>query len=240
MHSSAPIIYKIRSINQKPAFFVRARNLYTHLAIRDKIQLDDGESNSKLETNFHLEMNVQLRMPIPHFYAYMNQVPITDKLFISETKPAIGIYTVNNYHIPPENKMGWPSISVTSYLANKGEEYIDISEIFNSKKWPVAIVVHNDMNLSISPEGFLDVKVFRSSDYENMTGIEANYHMDYRHMRIVLEEEVIKPITYEIAIYADMSYVNNRLATIESYKERFSSDQIDHKTPKSLKEQNIQ
>ena len=240
MHSSAPIIYKIRSINQKPAFFVRARNLYTHLAIRDKIQLDDGESNSKLETNFHLEMNVQLRMPIPHFYAYMNQVPITDKLFISETKPAIGIYTVNNYHIPPENKMGWPSISVTSYLANKGEEYIDISEIFNSKKWPVAIVVHNDMDLSISPEGFLDVKVFRSSDYENMTGIEANYHMDYRHMRIVLEEEVIKPITYEIAIYADMSYVNNRLATIESYKERFSSDQIDHKTPKSLKEQNIQ
>lgn len=239
LHSSAPIIFKLRAINQKPEFFVRARNLYTHLAIRDKIQIDDGEKNGKLDTNFHLEMNVQLHMPIPHFYAYMNQVPISDSVMVTEVKPPIGIYTINNYKIDTENEQGWPYITITSYAATKGDTYIDISPIFDSERWPAAVVLKEDMKLNISPEGFLDVRVYHNQDYANMTGREAKYHMDYKHMLIVLDEEITeKEVLYDIVIYADMLYVNTRLSTIEQYGKRVTTEQLSGTQPKSVAEQN--
>ena len=239
IHSSAPIIFKLRAINQKPEFFIRARNLYTHLAVRDKIQIDDGERNGKLDTNFHLEMNVQLHMPIPHFYAYMNQVPISDSIMVTEVKPPIGIYSINHNKIMTENDQGWPYITITSYVADKGDKYIDISSLFDSEKWPAAVVLKDDMKMHISPEGFLDVKVYHNQDYENMTGREARYHMDYRNMRIVLDEEITeKQVRYDIVIYADMLYVNSRLSTIEQYGKRVTTEQLSGTQPKTVAEQN--
>jgi hypothetical protein len=238
-HSSAPIIFKMRAINQKPEFFIRARNLYTHLAIRDKIQLDDGERSGKLNNNFHLDMNVQLHIPIPHFYAYMNQIPISDSIFVSEKKPSIGIYSINNYKVEPENELGWPYIIMTSYAAEKGEDSIDISPLFDSETWPVAKVLHEDLKLSISPSGFLDIKVFHNQEYAYMNGREANYHIDYKHMKIILDEEILdKGVMYEIFVYADMNYVNSRLATIESFNKRITSDQLSGTDIHSIDEQN--
>ena len=239
MHSSAPIIFKLRAINQKPEFFIRARNLYTHLAVRDKIQIDDGEKNGKLDTNFHLDMTVQLHMPIPHFYAYMNQVPISDSIMVTENKPPMGIYTINHYNIDPENQLGWPCITTTSYSASKGESYIDISPIFDSERWPAAIVLKDDLSMNISPEGFLDIRVYHTHDFNNMTGRQALYHMDYKNMRIVLDEEITdKDVIYDIVIYADMLYVNTRLSTIEQYGKRFSTDQLSGNMPSTIAEQN--
>ena len=239
LHSSAPIVFKLRSINQKPEFFVRARNLYTHLAVRDKIQIDDGEKNGKLETNFHLEMNVQLHMPIPHFYAYMNQVPTNMGLMVTETKPDIGIYSINNYKIEPENDMGWPYITITSYAASEGERYIDLSSLFDSERWPVAVVLKDDLKMHITPEGFLDVKVYHNQDHSGISGREVMYHMDYKNLRIVLDETVQeKEAVYDIIIYADMQYVNSRLSTIEQYGKRVTTEQLSGTQPKSLQEQN--
>lgn len=228
LHSSAPIVFKMRAINQKPAFFIRARNLFTHIAIRDKISLDDGEREGKLETNYHLELQVRLRMPIPHFYAYMSEIPKTTTISIGETKPALGIYTINNYNIKPENQLGWPSILVTSYFAEPGETEIDISSLFESKEWPVSKVLYNDLSLGVSPQGFLDVNVFHNNG-SLMTQRLANFHLDFKNMKIILDEEVVEKINYDIAIYADMQYVNSRLATIEIYDQRVQSDQTDKK-----------
>jgi len=228
-HSSAPVIFKMRAINQKPAFFVRARNLFTHIAIRDKISLDDGEREGKLETNYHLEMQVRLRMPIPHFYAYMSEIPLKSEIAIGETKPALGIYTINNYDIKPENTVGWPSIVVTSYLAEAGENKIDISPLFDSKEWPVAKVLKADLKLGISPQGFIDVYVFHNN-IDSKPGRLANFHVDFRKMQIILDEEVEANTNYDIAMYADMEYVNSRLNTIEMYDQsRVQSDQTDDK-----------
>ena len=228
-HSSAPIVFKMRAINQNPAFFIRARNLFTHISIRDKISLDDGERDGKLETNYHLEMQVRLRMPIPHFYAYMAEIPIADRIVIGEKKPALGIYTINNYDIKPENEVGWPSVVVTSYFAEIGDKEIDISSLFDSREWPVAKVMKADLAVGISPSGFLDVKVFHNNG-NSMPARAANYHVDFRTMKIYLEEEVIEKINYDIAIYADMAYVNSRLTTMEMYeKDRVQSDQTDKK-----------
>lgn len=229
LHSSAPIVFKMRAVNQQPAFFVRARNLFTHISIRDKISLDDGEREGKLETNYHLEMQIRLRMPIPHFYAYMAQLPLKNYISIGEQKPVLGIYTINNYDIKPENEVGWPSVVVTSYFAEKGEEYIDISSLFNSSEWPVAKVLKADLAVGISPSGFLDVQVYHNNG-ETMNGRSANYHVDFNKMRIYLDEIVVENINYDIAIYADMNYVSSRLTTMELYnKDRVQSDQTDDK-----------
>jgi hypothetical protein len=63
--------------------------------------------------------------------------------------------------------------------------------------------------------------------------------MDYRNMRIVLDEEITdKDVIYDIIIYADMLYVNTRLSTIEQYGKRFSTDQLSGNMPSTIAEQN--
>ena len=71
-----------------------------------------------------------------------------------------------------------------------------------------------------------------------MTGREALYHMDYRNMRIVLDEEVTQDVRYEIVIYADMLYVNTRLSTIEQYGKRITTEKLSGTQPKTVSEQN--
>ena len=43
-------------------------------------------------------------------------------------------------------------------------------------------------------------------------------------MRIELDEQLEEDMMYDICIYADMDYVNNRLMTIENYNDRVNSD----------------
>jgi len=223
-HSSAPVIFKMRAINQHPEFFVRARELYTHISTKDKIQIDDGEQDGHLNTNYHLEMNVVLHMPIPHFYAYMAQIPLADSITISERKPSMGIYTINNFDIKPQNEQGWPSIMVTSYFAEKDEKVIDISPVFDSNTWPVAKVLHYDQKLGITPEGYLDIRIMRN---DMIGGRMADARIDYRNLKIYLDESIDKECMFDIVIYADMEYVNSQLISLESYdKSRVSSAQL--------------
>jgi hypothetical protein len=158
---------------------------------------------------------------------------------VTENKPPMGIYTINHYKIDPENKLGWPCITTTSYSASKGEKYIDISPIFDSERWPAAIVLKDDLSMNISPEGFLDIRVYHTHDFNNMTGRQALYHMDYKNLRIVLDETIMEQeAIYDIIIYADMQYVNTRLSTIEQYGKRVTTEQLSGTQIKSLKEQN--
>ena len=63
--------------------------------------------------------------------------------------------------------------------------------------------------------------------------------MDYRNMRIVLDEEIVeKHVRYDIVIYADMLYVNTRLSTIEQYGKRVTTEQLSGTQPKTVAEQN--
>lgn len=222
-HSSAPILFKIRGINQKPEFFVRARDLYTHIAVRDKIRKDDGERQGKLDTNFHLEMEAQLRMPIPHFYAYMNQKPLAELITVSDKKPSLPLYSIEPNKFPPENELGWQCITVTTFCADKGDRCIDLTEIFENNKmiyatknngleYPVTRVMKRDLTLGISPEAFIDIKVYHEEEREH----DVLYHIDYKHMTITLDEEITYAQQFDIGIYADFNYINNAIVSIDS------------------------
>lgn len=204
-HSSLPIMYKIRAINQKPEFFMRVKDLYTHISTVNKLRLDDGERNGKLDTNFHIEMEVMLTIPIPHFYVYFCQRPITHTIGVSEhNKDMIGIYSINNFEIPPENKKGWGRLCVAGYLFEKGEKELDLSSIiYGGDKLSIAYqycIQHN-----ISPETFLDIKIYRSDDRDKL----ISGYMDWEHCIFYLEQSIEKEESADIVIYSDNEFMNN-------------------------------
>ena len=221
-HSDLPIIFKMRAINQKPEFFVRARDLRCHIVIRDKIQIDDGERDGKLDTNFHLEIQTVLRMPVPHFYAYMNQDPVIHSIPISELKPAIGIYSIDYDIFGPENENRWPIVANTCYSIEKGEQVIDISPIFNNHTWNITKVIDNNNRLGIDSNIFLDLKIKYIGAHRAKS---VNYHVNYKDMKIYIEEDIYEPEMLDIAIYADMAYINANIISMDEYnKNRFGYD----------------
>lgn len=213
-HSDLPIIYKMRAINQKPEFFMRVTGMYTHIATRDKISLDDGEKSGKLDTNFHLEMQATLTIPIPHFYAYFAQIPTSHTIAVNENKQGIGIYSINNFEIPPENKLGWGRIVFTSYLCEKGEKQIDISSILMSGG-NVTEAIKYYIEKGVSPNSFLDIKIYRSDDKEKL----VPFYMDYYDFNLHLNNPMEREEAVDIVIYADKETINNTVIMINNYKE---------------------
>lgn len=213
-YSDLPIIYKMRAINQKPEFFVRVKELYTHIACTDKLQLDDGEREGKLDTNFHIEFQCTLTIPIPHFFVYFDQKPLIHTIEVSEnTNNSIGIYSINVFEIPPQNDLGWGQMAVTSYLCDKGEQSVELSPILNGEG-NISKVLSYSLQNGISPSTFLDIKVYTSDDRAKLVPI----HMDYKNSTLYFERDMEEE-SINIAIYADKEYVNNTIRIIEKYDE---------------------
>ena len=220
-HSDLPVLFKLRAINQKPEWFIRATGLRAHIAIMEKLQLDDGERSGKLDTNFHVEMNCRLRIPIPHFYAYMSQDPIKQTISVREKQPSIGIYTIEHYNFPPQNENGWPIIAQTSYLCDKGEQYIDFSPLFRNSNWNITKVIEFNNKLGINSNACIDVKALYSAKDPR----QINYHIDFNKMKLIIEDDIDMDLCVDMAIYADMNYINNTIINIENYdKSRIQKD----------------
>lgn len=211
-YSDLPIIFKMRAINQKPEFFVRANNMYVHISNIDKLQIDDGEREGKLDTNFHVEMNCQLTIPIPHFFVYFCQEPIVYKIGVNEHNgKTIGIYSINNFEIPPQNDRNWTQVAVTSYLCDEGEQVIDLSSIFKgSGNFNKAI----DYSLSkmISPDAFVDIQVYRADDKAKQLDVVFNYE----NSKLMLPYPMPHEEAIDIAIYADKEYINNVITSTQN------------------------
>ena len=214
-HSDAVVMFKMRAINQKPEFFVRAQNLRAHITVLDNLQLDDGERQGKLETNYHVEMRTEFRIPIPYFYAYFCQQPINYQIEVSEKRAGIKpVYTIEPYEIEPENEIGWGQIAITGYLTEVGEQHIDMSPILRNGGNVQAVIEHSLKN-GISPERFLDMRMFRGDE----TKRKIKFKMDWEHCVIHLEEPEQVAEDTDIIIYGDKKYINDTIATLEHFKD---------------------
>jgi hypothetical protein len=131
-HSDLVIMFKMRAINQRPEFFVRAQNLRAHITVMDNLQLDDGDRQGKLETDYHVEMRTEFRIPIPYFYAYFSQEPLDYMITVNERSGIKPVYTIDPYEILPQNEDGWGQIAVTGYMTDVGEQHIDMSPILRN------------------------------------------------------------------------------------------------------------
>ena len=212
-HSELPFLFKLRAINHKAEFFVRLSNLYTHIATKDKLEVDDGERDGKLDTNFHVEMNATLTIPIPHFYVYYNSKrPIQDIVVKEPDSGTIAIYTVNLIDIPQVDEHGWNQACCTDYLIDDGDDSIDISSLFEGDN-VISKTINHDLALGVSPSHFLNIKVYRDEDIARKVPIDINW----KKKTIYFKNGSMKQEVLHIIIYHDRAYINELAQTLNDY-----------------------
>lgn len=212
-HSEIPFLFKMRAINQKPEYFIRLKNLYTHINCTDKPSLDDGERDGKLDFNFHIEMNIILTIPVPHFFAYYSASEMTTIIKTRESnEDCIALYSIQPLEIPNVDHNGWMKAATTDCMIDKGDTEIDISSLF-SKGTPLARAVDNDLLNGVSPYHFINIVVYNNEDIAKLVNIEVDWkNKIIRFVDGPRDEEIL-----HIAIYYDREYINNLDISLNEY-----------------------
>lgn len=210
-HSDLPFLFKIRAINKKAEFFIRLNGLYTHIAVKDKLQLDDGERNGKLDFYYHVEMQATLTIPVPQFYAYYSARDLTTKIVPKEPDAGtIAIYSIALVDIPKENEKGWIQAAITEYATDEGETEMDLSSLFEGENI-LSRTINHDLVNGVSPDHFIDIKVFRQEDVAKWVPIKMDWNTKIAHFKEPQIEDVLT-----IAVYYDREYMNELNITMES------------------------
>ena len=203
-HSDIPFLFKLRAINQKPEYFIRVNGLYTHINTVDKLQLDDGERDGKLETNFHIEMNPILTMPIPYFYVFFSADELTDGVPIKEPEEtSVAIYSINLFDIPRVDENGWGQAAITEYQTDEGDTEIDLSSIFQGDN-SLTRAIHHDLTRGVSPDHFIHIVIYRGND----VAVEVQGKMDWKTKIFKLPLPEAQPDPLRIVMYYNREYIN--------------------------------
>lgn len=210
-HSDIPFLFKLRAINQKPEYFIRANNLYTHINTIDKLQIDDGERNGKLDTYFHIEMNAILTMPIPHFYSFYSGKELTIPLELRELSDSVAIYSMNMIDIPDVDENNWGLGLTTEYQCDDDDKYIDLSELLCGDN-DLAKAIDHQLTKNISPVQFMNIKIWTNK----MGPCLVDFSIDWKN-RIIELEDSQKGNTLIIAIYYDKLFINDLNISLNNY-----------------------
>ena len=218
-HSDVPFLFKIRAINKKAEFFIRMNGLYTHIAVKDKLQLDDGERNGKLDFHYHIEMNAVLTIPVPQFYAYYSGSDLKVKINPKEADTGtIAIYSINVVDIPKEDENGWAQAAITQYATDKGETFMDLSSLFEGENI-LARTINHDLVNGVSPDHFINIKVFTEGDIAKMVPIKMDWVKKIAYFRDPQPEDIL-----DIAVYYDREYINELNISMENLNDNRLSE----------------
>lgn len=201
-HSDLPFLFKMRAINQKPEFFIRIKDLYTHINCIDKLQLDDGERDGKLDFNFAVEMNCVLTIPVPHFYSFYSASELTMNIEVKEMANCVAIYSINPFEIPNVDNNGWARAAITEYCTDKGDTEMDLSSIFTGDNI-LAKCIEHDLTRGISPQHFINIVVYHNEDVAKLCKIRMDWETKKAYFYSPQEEEIL-----HIAVYYDRNYIN--------------------------------
>lgn len=217
-HSDLPFLFKMRAINQKLEYFIRINGIYTHIAVRDKLQLDDGEMQGKLSFNYHVEMQATLTIAIPHYYAFYSAEDMTKKYNLKEKdEGTIAVYSINLFEVPKTDENGWMMGAETDYMTDIGDSEVDLTTIFSGNN-SLALAVKHDLTQGISPSKFINIKVYRSNDVAKLVDTYMDWKTKVLHFKNKADSEEI----YHIVIYYDREYIN----TIDTALNGYNSNRI--------------
>lgn len=203
-HSQVPILYRLRNITNKLEYYMRINPVLCNIRNLDPIQIDDGETEGQLQNNFNIDMQSELRISVPHFFVYFNETPLKYE-FKTDNPGGIGLYTLSQFLIQPKNKQGWDAFINTVYQVDINQDEIDFSEVF--KNTSLERVIQDDLENYISPESFIDIKV-----YKEMAGEypEIYSEMNYTNMHLKVQPQPQEEYLY-IVIYIDKLYYNEKI-----------------------------
>lgn len=210
-HSELPFLFKIRAINKKAEFFIRLNGVYTHIAVKDKLQLDDGDRNGKLDLYYHIDMNAVLTIPVPQFYAYYSARDLTIKINPREANSGtVAMYSINMVDIPKQDEHGWIQAAVTQYATDKGETSMDLSSLFTGENI-LSRTINHDLVNGISPSHFINIKVYTEGDIAKNVPIRMDWKTKIAYFRDPQPEDIL-----DIAVYYDREYLNELNISMES------------------------
>ena len=212
-HSDVPFLFKMRAINQRPEFFIRLRDLYTHISTRDKLQVDDGERDGKLDFNYHVEMATELTIPVPAYYICYSGDDFKVDIDLHEHKPGmVAVYTFNDYEIPKLDHHGWDQVAYTEYMTDDYEEYVDLSQLFTGNN-VLGRAINLDLTKGVSPFHFMNLVVYRNTAPALCKGKlnwdDFKYYFDKPEKSQVLS----------IVVYMDRTYTNDLEISESNYKD---------------------
>ncbi len=199
--SGLPFLYKFRTINGTNEFFIRVSHLFLHISCLDSLSLDDGERQGQLDNNFHIEMNAELKIPVPQLYIYYtNHTLALDK---KKKDDVIGLYNIKNvYEIPQTNSNNWPIFLTTDW--DNDTKYLDTIEFKELLDNPdLEVVLKNTISGGLSPSIFIDVHL-----YNNFKEIPIEINWETYE---IIVKDTLDSKESNIGIYVDLGYVNNQL-----------------------------
>ena len=168
-------------------------------------------------TDYQVTFDCQVRFPSPKFYAYYSIVEresiksiikIDDGLFIQ--------CSTNMARVPEVDEHGWQRSLHTIYNFNTSQELsmikrkeIGLKIEFKELLGDLRDVIDYTKSIAISPEVFLDIKVF------NFDKI-IKTHIDWQEYTIYIDQPVESKKCFLI-IYMDNAYVHDKLSEIKHY-----------------------
>lgn len=203
--SEVPFIYKLRAINGRNEFFIRAKAMYTHIATPD-INIDDGERQGQVSSNYFIEFTTEIRMPAPKVYCYFT-AKHTNLIEFTDNAGNIKSYVANFANVPTLNERGWEQFFTLDYEDKKDKVLeISISDIFDGDPYINKLIKYCKSKF-ISPSVFIDFKIVNNN---KIVDIDVNW------TDMVIN--TIKPVDFEyseIVVYTDKAYMNSQLLAME-------------------------
>ena len=204
-HSQMPILYRYRKINAKYEFFLRMKQVYTHIDCRDQLDADDGEQLEQTKTNYIITMNCVLDMEIPKFYAYCSK---NSHIFNIDSvhEYTIPVNTIQFPDIKDVNEKGWNKyyeIDIEEDDLNKPLAF-NFEELFLEETGDISIIkniIDHNNECYISPSVFIEMKLYNN-------GQEVDYTINWKNFTIESNNLLLSHITH-IVMYLDRKYIND-------------------------------
>ena len=224
-YSQIPFMYKLRYINGHHEFFIRMNNMPLHLNTTQHPNPDDGEQEGQTSSNYHIDFEVKMILPVPKFYVYYAEWKSHTDVHISPSK-GVTIYSMRVFDIPEANHKGWVQYGTSNYLKDSTEKYvkeIDIDALFRApvdRDVDVSLsdLIDDAVNIGISPDAFIDIQVYTNDLAVSKGKLPSS--VDWTTRKIILPDNVVNSYFY-LVIYVDRLYVNTKIIDINGlYKTR--------------------
>ena len=217
-YSQIPFLYKLRYINGKHEYFIRMRDMPVYLDMRNTPDVDDGDQEGQLSTNYNIDMQVSIRIPVPKFYIHYSEYK-PNKSIIVEPSTGITVYSMKVVTIPEVNDKGWPIYGTSNFLAEKDQKVvkeIDIEPLFkapvsSNSRVDLEFLIQEAINAGISPSAFIDIGVYTQDVL--VTG-RLPITMDWKNRKILLPKYTMNTYFY-LAVYFDLGYINSRIIDLD-------------------------
>ena len=211
-HSQIPVLMKYRNMTGRVEYFLRMREMYSHITVPDNISPDDGDRNGQTDSGFMLEMTVEFKMPVPKFYAYYSSkepTKVDPTNTIHNNNVSLDLCTIVIPTIPEHNNKGWELVIRTDCQEDNldGPLVLDLTQLFNGSD--ILKIIQYNNTMLISSDIFLDMVIYNN-------GKKIDFVIDWKDLKITSTHKMISYISH-MFIYIDMNYMNNQLININKY-----------------------